>query len=293
MARDAVANVVMRLMNCGYEPRKVGDDAWESRCPAHRSVDHALAISRNAFDHVILECRSNHNCTHSRIVTALGLTNEHVYAETPEGWIRRLGLVPVQSAAPSVTGPSREVDGGAGAGEMASGSAGSETVPAERRVSTDAGAGGAAGAIITEIERHEEVRQGDVAVVDAGDPPPHPDPLPVGARAISELHCTTQREGQAGFLNTCTELLPSVDERAEGGFENPANGSIGIHFSSISVSVNRDDKMERPSVVQALSRIASNAQLFRAADGRFCAGSRGRSARDFWAPVGGVSRLAD
>ena len=41
MVRDAVVNVVMRLMNRGYEPRKVGDDSWESRCPAHRSSDHA------------------------------------------------------------------------------------------------------------------------------------------------------------------------------------------------------------------------------------------------------------
>jgi hypothetical protein len=107
MARDAVANVVMRLMNNGYDPRKVGDDAWESRCPAHRSADHALAIGRNTLNHVILECRSAHNCTHSRIVKALGLTNEHVYGETPDAWVRRLALVPVQSTSLFVTSASR------------------------------------------------------------------------------------------------------------------------------------------------------------------------------------------
>ena len=105
MVRDAVANVVMRLMNCGYDPRKVGDDAWESRCPAHRSMDHALTITRNTFNHVTLECRSAHNCTHSRIVSALGLTNEHLYAETREGWVRR--MMPIQSASLLTTSVSR------------------------------------------------------------------------------------------------------------------------------------------------------------------------------------------
>jgi hypothetical protein len=95
MARDGVVNVVTRLTNCGYDPRKVGDDAWESRCPAHRSADHALAITRGPFDHVVLECRSARKCAHTRIISALGLTNEHVYAETPEAWIRRLGIVQI------------------------------------------------------------------------------------------------------------------------------------------------------------------------------------------------------
>ena len=34
---------------------------------------------------------------HSRTIGALGLTNEHVYAETPDGWVRRLALVPMQT----------------------------------------------------------------------------------------------------------------------------------------------------------------------------------------------------
>ena len=62
MAHDGVVNVVMRLMNSGFDPRKVGADAWESRCPAHRSADHVLSITRGDFNHVALECRSVHNC---------------------------------------------------------------------------------------------------------------------------------------------------------------------------------------------------------------------------------------
>jgi hypothetical protein len=307
MARDAVANVVMRLMNCGYEPRKVGDDAWESRCPAHRSADHSLAITRNAFNHVTLECRSAHNCTHSRIVSALGLTNEHVYAETPEGWIRRLALVPVQSASSSVRGPGREQDGGPSPGAMASSLAATQRVRAdERTTSADAGAAGLAGPIIAEIDRHEEGRQRDDTVRNAGDPPPLPNPLPDGARAMSvlpcdanrdvqgapsivaalslhpdlpavveraigELQCTAEWEDKSSLQNATTELYLPDKDRAKGGFENSVGGSMGIHFSSISVSVNRDDSTERPSAVQFLSRLASNAQLFRSADGRFCA----------------------
>jgi hypothetical protein len=62
MARDGVANIVDELRGRGFDPRRVGPNSWEARCPAHRSVDHALAISRNEFNHVVLECRSPQNC---------------------------------------------------------------------------------------------------------------------------------------------------------------------------------------------------------------------------------------
>jgi hypothetical protein len=107
MVRDAVANVVERLREKGFEPRRVGSDAWEARCPAHRSSDRALAITRDQFNHVALECRGTQKCPHTRIVGALGITNDHVYAETPDWVITRLGRVPIQPA----------LFAGAGAGE--------------------------------------------------------------------------------------------------------------------------------------------------------------------------------
>src|SRR5580693_4870584 len=58
----------------------------------------SLAISRNEFNHAVLACRSIENCQHSRIVRALGWTNDHVYAETPDWLIRRLSQVPIQPA---------------------------------------------------------------------------------------------------------------------------------------------------------------------------------------------------
>ena len=70
MVRDGMANIVSRLRECGFDPRKVGQDAWESRCPGHRSLDHALSITRNEFNHVLLTCRSAENCAHRAKRTA-------------------------------------------------------------------------------------------------------------------------------------------------------------------------------------------------------------------------------
>jgi hypothetical protein len=84
MVRDGVANLVSRLKERGYDPRKLDHDVWESRCPAHRSLDHALSITRNEFNHVVLTCRSAENCSHVSVIRALGFTNDHVYAETPD-----------------------------------------------------------------------------------------------------------------------------------------------------------------------------------------------------------------
>ena len=96
MVRDGVLNMVERLRERGLDPRRTGDDAWIARCPAHRGADHSLAITRNEFNHVVLECRSTNNCQHIRIVRALGWTNDHVYAETPDWLISRLRRVPIR-----------------------------------------------------------------------------------------------------------------------------------------------------------------------------------------------------
>src|SRR5271154_1225858 len=98
MVRDGVANMVIRLQESGFDPRKVGPDSWESRCPAHRSADRALSITRNEFNHVLLECRSTENCQYIRIIRAVGFTNDHVYAETPDWLINRLGRTPIRPA---------------------------------------------------------------------------------------------------------------------------------------------------------------------------------------------------
>jgi energy-coupling factor transporter ATP-binding protein EcfA2 len=185
MVRDGVANVVDRLRDRGFAPRKVGVDTWEARCPMHRSVDHALAITRNEFNHVILECRSTENCQYHSIIRALGFTNEHVYAETSDWLISRLSRVEVQRAF-------------------------FQSTAAER-------------------------------------PPMHPNPLPVEAGAMSGSDRPIEPE------DTVFSASPLPEELGRGP------------------DVSSGDNVERMNSVQVLSRLASNAQLFRSADGRFCA----------------------
>ena len=119
MVRDAVANIVERLQEKGFAPCRVGSDSWEARCPVHRSLDHALAITRDQFNHVVLECRSDQKCQHIKIVGALGVTNDHVYAETPDWVITRLSRVPIQPALFASAGQDEAPANAAGEGGVA------------------------------------------------------------------------------------------------------------------------------------------------------------------------------
>jgi hypothetical protein len=103
MVRDGVVNIVSRLSERGCEPRRVGPDLWEAHCPAHGRKDHALTVSRNEFNHVLLQCRAPERCPHSRIIRALAMTNEQVYAETPAlliGSVSRSMIEPSRFGAP-------------------------------------------------------------------------------------------------------------------------------------------------------------------------------------------------
>ena len=57
----------------------------ESRCPAHRSLDRALSITRNEFNHVVLTCLSVQNCTHVNVIRALGSTTNFSTRKPPTG----------------------------------------------------------------------------------------------------------------------------------------------------------------------------------------------------------------
>jgi hypothetical protein len=111
MVRDGLTNIVSRLQDRGFDPRRVGGDAWESRCPAHRSVDHALSITRNEFNHVVFACRGIENCQHTAIVRALGFTNDHLYAETPDWLISELRRVDIQPSCFATTHNVRDSNG--------------------------------------------------------------------------------------------------------------------------------------------------------------------------------------
>jgi hypothetical protein len=87
MVRDGVADIVSRLRECGFDPRKVGQDVWESRCPAHRSRDHALSMTRNEFNHVVQTCRG------------AGVTSRSQALFLVFGWTdRRRALIPATLA---------------------------------------------------------------------------------------------------------------------------------------------------------------------------------------------------
>ena len=47
MVRDGIANIVFRIRELGFEPRRLRTDSCESRCPAHQSAEWALSITRN------------------------------------------------------------------------------------------------------------------------------------------------------------------------------------------------------------------------------------------------------
>jgi hypothetical protein len=69
--------------------------------------------------------------------------------------------------------------------------------------------------------------------------------------------------------------------------------SLEFLVSSISVTVERGNTLERQSSVQVLSRLALSVNLFRSADGRFCAQVPVGDRIETRAQVGGVPRLAD
>ena len=48
MAQDAVVNIVDRLQECGFEPRRIGEHAWEARCPATGARARAGGSPRSA-----------------------------------------------------------------------------------------------------------------------------------------------------------------------------------------------------------------------------------------------------
>jgi hypothetical protein len=105
-ALSVLPNIASRQRECGFDPRTVGQDVWDSRCPAHRGRDHALSISRDELNHVVLTCRSEQNCTQLKLIRSLGFTNDHLYAETPDWLIsqlRRFAVEPLERAQTEIT----------------------------------------------------------------------------------------------------------------------------------------------------------------------------------------------
>ena len=63
MAIDPLAEMVERLQRCGFEPREIGHDAWELRCPGHSSADHAMRLWRGEDGNLVMQCQSAEECS--------------------------------------------------------------------------------------------------------------------------------------------------------------------------------------------------------------------------------------
>ena len=250
MVRDPVANVVYQLGERGFAPRKLGHDAWESRCPAHRGSDYSLSITRNEFNHVVLECRSTENCQHIRIVRALGWTNEHVYAETADWLIRRLDRVEIHT--PRFKSGEREKSDENVPSSALGTSEPDGTLPSpEVQASADAIA--AAGAQEDVPGEHESGAHGGVP--------------PTNARGMAAEE-SSPGEAAVGAITApggCTELIVRLPLEQEPG-NSPALPDCNA--SSIEET---GRNLEQVSPAQILASLASGARLFRSNDGRFFA----------------------
>jgi hypothetical protein len=240
MARDGVVNIVIRLQEQGFDPRRVGSDAWEARCPSHRSLDRAVAITRNEFDHVVLECRSALNCPHSRIIGALGFTNDHLYAETPEWLITRLNRAPIQPAS-SETASAEPAE--------AHGDSDSINVLADSPSESDA-------LDATNTQPASDGAAGDSVASS----------WPGGATVLDA-------EGPDGWSSWQSPMLIQVSQTdgVAAPFEKLLTGALTFVASRRSPGSETSGNVERRNVVGVLSQLARAARLFRSADGRFCA----------------------
>jgi putative DNA primase/helicase len=75
---DPVTRVVEVLARDGYDPRKIGPDRYESRCPLHRGRRRNLSICQGDDGRVLIHCHhvddNGHSCSVEEIVQAIGLT---------------------------------------------------------------------------------------------------------------------------------------------------------------------------------------------------------------------------
>jgi hypothetical protein len=236
MVRDSVANFVESLQTCGFDPRRVGDDQWEARCPQHRGAEHALLITRNERGHVEFTCRGTLKCTDYRIVKALGITNEHVYAETPEWLISRLRRVPVSPAsfqsslAPAMSEPVLVV-----------------SAEASHQIELSPGAG-----LTPVVDRAGEMLGADRAPWEKAD---------ANAGALDGASTS-----EVAWLSKT-----SVTMTATSPLEPAPGDLLALHAPADSSTEETGRDVAPASEVQVLTLVASWAKLFRANDGRLFA----------------------
>jgi hypothetical protein len=266
MVRDGLANVVDELQLHGFEPRRVGRDAWEARCPVHRGTEHALAITRNEHNHVILHCRGPQNCQYARIIAALGLTNDGVYKETYDFTIRRLSRIPIQ---PSTFNRSSATE----SSEVVSANTEAAQGPAEpvRAPAGDADANKIASTQTMESSLDSRLQA-------AGEPKNPPDGGTLTDNCCPEASISTKCEepdpAQALIdLTSPSEasLLDGETSACEQAPGQPAERFAPAPSAIANTGGNAGGNAEPDSSLQVLMRLASLARVFRSAEGRLFA----------------------
>jgi putative DNA primase/helicase len=72
VSHDPARTLVEALERDGFDPRPIGPDSWESRCPSHKGSRRNLSIKRGDDGRALLHCQA-HGCKPEAIVEALGL----------------------------------------------------------------------------------------------------------------------------------------------------------------------------------------------------------------------------
>ncbi len=84
----------------------------------------------------MLECRTTQNCQHTPIIRALGYTNDHVYAETPDWLIGRLSRIQIHKAESQISDAHENHKHGPALADVANGS-GEAPPPDEKHAEAD------------------------------------------------------------------------------------------------------------------------------------------------------------
>lgn len=96
---DPVVNLLSRLASVRCDPRPVGHDSWESRCPAHGGTRHNLSITRGEDGRALVCCHHNPGCDVAAITAALSLESKDLFATSNGAPGRR--VKPASHAFPS------------------------------------------------------------------------------------------------------------------------------------------------------------------------------------------------
>jgi hypothetical protein len=177
--------------------------------------------------------------------------------------ITRTRQTPIQPASFGITGAS-----GAGAerplaGEAANGSARAPP-PADGESSPGAVAASEPDAAEAIRSQHEVGAPGDLPADGTG--------LATATSHFCEAAVASAGDpDEASRSQELSLFHPSSPEGANYRDEQAHGNSVDVLVSSISVTLERGNKLECQSSVQVLSRLTSGARLFRSADGRFCA----------------------